>query len=362
MDQRSQNSVPVKSSPLTKTDVERKSRKSMSFILLIQPRAVLVLESQQSVGPLAPAWIQSYNSPHMAGIGFKKIPNSLPAWQVALASIVSPSHFHPVEIDGAQYHDVNSVGYVDLCAAVYADVSYGRYVRLPIAVSIGSENPERSNAKRSKIEYFENHTLAGYASNVSQSYNEELHRYYKFKVPKSVPGRSSRSIGKIKAVRQSIEKKLPTSIKHILKVLRGSNSRQQIEKLNDESNRTASITDISTKDVLGRSAKGHKTLNYITKFTEAYILRDDVQTRISECAQTLVERRRHLAQVNPTRWKRQCYGLRYQCVHGDCVGDDGEYADRDILACHVLRAHQNQVNLFTDNLTSMLNDCMSVVL
>ena len=298
----------------------------------------------------------------MAGIGFKKIPNSLPAWQVALASIVSPSHFHPVEIDGAQYQDVNSVGYTDLCAAIYADLSDGGYVRNSIAVSIGSENSERSNAKGSKPEYFENHTLAGYASNLhaamSQSYNEELHRYYRFKIPKSVHGQSSRSIGKIKALRQSIKRNLLTSIKYIP---RGSDSREQVETPNDESNRIASSTDISTKDDLGGSAKGHETLNYITKFTEAYLLRDDVQTRIYECAQTLVERCRHRAQENPARWKRVCYGIFYQCVYEDCVEDDVEYADRGDLFFHLLQRHPH-LPLSGDAFESTANRCMSVML
>ena len=365
MDQKPQTSVPVKSSPLMKADAERKSRKSTLFILLTQSRAVLVLECQPSVGPPAPSWIQSYNSSHVAGKGFKKILNSLPAWQVALASIVSPSHFHPVEIDGAQYQDVNSVGYVDLCAAIHADVSDGGYARSSIIVNIGSENFERSIAEKSKTEYFENHTLAGYASNLRaampQYYNEELHRYYRFKVPKSVHGRSSRSIGKIKALRQSIERKLPTSIKYIPKVLRGSNSREQVEISNDESNRTASSTDISTKDDLRGSAKGHETLNYITKFTEAYLLRDDVQTRISECAQTLVERCRHRVQENPARWKRECYGIFYQCVYEDCVEDDVEYADRGHLFFHMLQRHPH-LALSGDAFDSTANSCMSVML
>ena len=366
MDQNSQTSVPVKNSPLTKTYVERESRKSMCFFLLIQSRAVLVLECQQSVGPPAPSWIQSYNSPHMAGIGLKKIPNNLPAWQVALASIVSPIHFPHVEIDGAQYQDINTMGYIDLHAAIYAEVCQGDgYVGSPITVSISPESSKRSNVKNSKAKYFGKHAWAGYASNLraamSQLLHEDPHRHYRFEISQNVHDRSSRSIGKIKALSQSIERKLPALIKYIPDVLRGSNSREQVETSGDETSRTVSSLNISTKDDLGGSAKGHETLNFITKFTEAYLLREDVQTKISECAQTLVGRRRHRAQVNFARWRRQCYGLRYQCVYGECVEDDVEYADQDALTLHLLQRHPH-LPLHGDNLESMLDHCMRIVL
>lgn len=359
MDQKSQNTVPVKRSRLTKTDAERESRKSMCFNLLKQSRAVLVLECQRSAGPPAPCWIQSYSSPHMAGIGLRKIPNNLPVWQVALASIKSPSHSHHVEIDGVQDQDVNSVGCIDLYAAIYAEVCEGDdYVRSPVAVSIGPDESKCSYA------YFGNHLWEDASSihaAIPQDLHEELHRHYRFDISHPVHGRSSRTIGKTKAFKQSLQRKLPRTIKYIPAALRGSNSREQVEISNDESSRIASSTDVSTKDELRESAKGHETLSYITTFTEAYLLRDDVQTRIFECAQTLVERRRHRVQIDPIRWKRQCYGLRYQCVHGNCVGNNVEYGDRDTLTYHVLHRHR-RLSLFADNLASILNDCMSVVL
>ena len=138
----------------------------------------------------------------MAGKGLKKIPNNLPAWQVALASIVSPNHFHPVKIDGPQYQDVNSVGYIDLCAAICAEIceDTGCWRKL-IAVSIGSKNSERSNAKGSRNKYSENPALAASASDrhcgdMSQLLYEDPHRYYRFKTSKDVHDRPGRSIGK----------------------------------------------------------------------------------------------------------------------------------------------------------------------
>ena len=346
----------MKRSPLTKTDVERKYRQATCFDLLIQARAVLVLECQSSVGSPAPSWIQSYKSPHTAGIRLKKISNSLPVWQVAFASITSPIHSHHVEIEGAQYQDVNSVGCIDLYAAIYAEVCEGGgYVGDPVAVSIGPDESKCSYA------YFDNHIWAGYASIVHAAIpNEELHRRYIFKISQIVHSRSSRSIGKIKALRQSIERKLPTTIKHIPAALRGSDFREQVEISNDESSRTASSTDIPTRDNLGELAMGHKNLSYITKFTKAYLSRADVQARISECAKTLVERRRCRQQLDPGWWDRECYGLRYQCVHGDCAGNDVEYADRFTLIDHLSLRHPD--SLQWRNLTSMVNNCMSVVL
>ena len=305
MEQELQTCVSMKSSPLTEIDVERKSRMSMSITLLIQFRAVLVLGCQRSVGPPTPHWIlsYSYNSPHMFNIGFKKISNRLPVWQVALASIVSPSHIHPTKIDGTQNQDVNSVGYIDLCAAIYAEIceEYGFVPHNSITVSIGPESSERSNAKESSTEYVKNQPFAGYASglhvNMSRMYKEP-HHYCRFETSENVDEKSSRSIGKIKAFIPRIVRTLSASNKNL------SSSREPMATSTDKSNIMASSTYKLTNGNLGEFAMGHKTLGYITKISKAYLSRDDVQTRISECAQALVERRRHREQLD--RWVREC--------------------------------------------------------
>ena len=358
MDRKPQTSKPVKSSPLTRIDVERKSRMSMSMMLLTQFRAVLVLEWQPSIGPPKPSWIQSYNSPHMAGIGFRKIRNSLPAWQVALASIVSPSHLHPVEIDGTQYQDVSSVGYIDLCAAIYADVCEDPGCeQKPIAVSIGY--------KGSNTKYCETHVLAGFALDLhvamSKWLYEDPHRYYRFKISKNVHHRSSRSIRKIKALRPRIERRISTSNKYIANLLRRSTSREPMATSTDESNRVASSTYTLIKDDLGGSAIGDRNLRSITKFTEAYLLRDDVQRRMSECAQTLVERRRYCARLDPAQSERKGYRVCYRCVFGDCVEDDVAYEDPDTLSLHLQQKHPH-LALSADDFISTLKSGMSVVL
>ena len=365
MDQELQIRVSMKSSPLTEIDVERKSCMSMSIMLLIQTRAVLVLECQPSVGPPTPSWIQSYNSPHMASIGYKKVSNRLPVWQVVLASIASPTHIHPIEIDGGQYQSVESVGHIDLCAAIYAEI-YEEYdlVRRPVAVSIGPEGSERSNAKKSSTKNAENHALAGHASSLYVNMSrlcEELHRYYRFEISKNVHDRSSRSIGKIKALRPRIERRLSTSNKYIANLLRGSSSREPIATSTDKSTRVASSAYPLTKDDLGGSAIGYGKLRSITKITEAYLLRDDVQTMISECAQTLVERRRHRARLNLAQSERNGYRVRYRCVFGDCMEDDVEYADQDTLSSHLQQKHKH-LALAADDFISTLKSCMSVVL
>ena len=354
---------PVKGSPLTSFDVERKSRMSMGSMLLIQFRAVLLLECQPDVGPPTPSWIQSYNSLHIAGVGFKKIRNSLPAWQVALASIVSPSHFHPVEIDGAQYQDVSSVGYIDLCAAVYAEICedtgcWGK----PVAISIGSENSERSNTKRSRTRDKENPAWIACASDrhrqsVSRLLYEDLHRYYRFEIPKNVHDGSSRGIGRTKALRQRIERKLLTSIRYIPDVLRGSDSREEIETSNDESNRKASSTDTFFEG----STSGSQTLESMNKLTEAYLLRDDVQTSIAECAQTLVEHRRQREQLDPVRWRREYWRVRYQCKFGECEKFEVAYDDPDALSLHLLQRH-SYLDLSGDKLASIVRSCGCFVL
>ena len=192
------------------------SLSSLSIILLTQSRAVLVLECQPSVGSATPSWIQSYNSPTTAGMSFKSISNRLPVWQVALASIASPSHIHPVKINGVQYQDVSPIWDIDPCATIFAEV-----YEAPMAVSIGPEDYECSSTKRSKIEYPKNLPLAKYALNSRAARYKESHVHYRFKTCDSVRDRSRKSIGKIKALRSRAERKLST-MKYISEVLRGS--------------------------------------------------------------------------------------------------------------------------------------------
>lgn len=365
MDPESQTLVPVKNSPSTKTDAERKSRKFMSIILLTQYRAVLVLECQPSVGPATPCWIRSYDSLRMAGMSFKSISNRLPVWQVALASIASPSHIHPVKIDGAQYQDISPMWYIDTCAAIYAeiykadgDVHYP--LAMPIAISISPEDYEGPSAKRSKIEYPKNLPLAEYAFNSRAARYKVPHVHYRFKTSDSACDRSRKSISKIKALRSRVERKLSTSNKYISEVLRGYDSRKQSKISNDEPNNMSSCADTSTPDSFREFGTGHGTLQSIAKHTEAYLLRYDVQARIAETARALVKSRRYRAQDYPAQWERECYGLRYECVYGDCVADDAEYADRDTMRSHLLQRHQ--FDMFAHELESILDGCRSVVL
>lgn len=101
------------------------------------------------------------------------------------------------------------------------------------------------------------------------------------------------------------------------------------------------------------AAGGQETLKYMTKLAEAYLLRDDVQVRIFECAQTLVKRR--------SQWVRRDWGVRYQCVYGDCLEDDIELADLDTMSLHLLFNHPH-LDLSGNKLTSISKNCVSVVL
>ena len=358
MDPESHTLVPVKNSPSTKTDVERKSRNSMSIILPIQSRTVLVLEYQPSVGPPTPSWIHSYNSPHMAGIGFKSIPNRLPVWQVALASIASSSHIHPVKVDGTQYQDVSPMGYIYPCATIYPEVyKADGYMQSLMAVSIGPEDYKGSSAKRSRIKYIENHPLAEYALNPSASLYKSPHVHHRFETSDSVHDRSRKSIGKSKALRSRVERKLSTSKRFVSMVRRDSKSRRQSETSTGKSNSIISSTDTSTPDSLREFGTGHEILESIAKHTEAYLLRDDVQEEIAKSAWALVKSRRDRARYYPAQWERECYGIRYECVYGDCARDDVEYADRDTMRSHLLQEHSFLFLQSPDNFTSVLNKC-----
>ena len=52
----------------------------------------------------------------------------------------------------------------------------------------------------------------------------------------------------------------------------------------------------------------NKTLETIAKHTLAYISTEEVQERISQCAEILVAARRLRARSDQSRWERYCYG------------------------------------------------------
>ena len=52
----------------------------------------------------------------------------------------------------------------------------------------------------------------------------------------------------------------------------------------------------------------NKTLDTITEHTLAYISTNEVQARISQCAEILVETRRCRARAEPYKWQEKCYG------------------------------------------------------
>ena len=242
----------------------------------------------------------------------ESLPNELPVWQAALASIAPPSHFDPIEVDGEQCQDICTLGYIDPCAAIYREVCWGPYyVGEPVTVSIGPGKSKCSFAKRSNTKNLEDYASPGdsskvlYAAMPPSPYGKPYH-YYRFEHSESWDDWLAGGIDKSKGLRAWIEKKLSRSDQDTFEVPRGSDSRKQpIKPRAAEYTRKILSTDASIKDSLRESVKGNNTFKSMTKHTEAYLLRDDVQNSIAKCAQALVKRRRNRAKQEPDRWRRE---------------------------------------------------------
>ena len=326
--------------------------------------AVLTLQRQPPGIRPKPAWIQTYDRPRIAGILLESLPNGLPVWQAALASIAPPSHYNPIEVDGEQCQDICSLGYVDPCAAIYAEVCESDFSEwTSIFVSIGTGKSKRSFAKRINTKNLGDYASPGDASNVLHAaiprfpYGEP-HHYYRFAHSESRDDWLARGIHKSKVLRARIEERLSRSDQDTFEVPRGSDSKKHpIRPRAAESVRKISSMDASIKDSLRESAKGNNTMKSMTKHMEAYLLRDDVQTSIAECAQALVERRRYRAKREPDRWRRDCFGLRFHCLYESCIGDDVEYADRDSMREHLLQRHREMLTQSQESSDEALMKC-----
>ena len=84
----------------------------------------------------------------------------------------------------------------------------------------------------------------------------------------------------------------------------------------------------------------NKTLDEITRCTENYLRRPDVQEMIEQCAQILVDGRRGRARKDPQRWEKACFGAWYQCNVDRCPRAEKEYENREALRRHLKDKHQ----------------------
>ncbi len=81
------------------------------------------------------------------------------------------------------------------------------------------------------------------------------------------------------------------------------------------------------------------TTESIRKRTREYLDREDVQSKISEIADLLVEKRRDRVRCDPGRWEKFCFQTWYRCVIPGCPRAGKEYGSREALQWHLVDKH-----------------------
>lgn len=84
------------------------------------------------------------------------------------------------------------------------------------------------------------------------------------------------------------------------------------------------------------------TKESIYRQTRIYLDQEDVQSKINDTADILVEKRRCRAGDDLERWEKFCYRTWYQCKVRNCPRADKEYDSRRALHKHLLYKHSDQ--------------------
>jgi len=102
----------------------------------------------------------------------------------------------------------------------------------------------------------------------------------------------------------------------------------------------------------------NKTIETITKHTEAYLAHQEMRDWIDECAKILVNGRRERAKQNSQRWERTCFRAWYQCKCRGCPHGEKKYSKREELGKHLRNKHQAYDH---DELQRLLDGCKTIV-
>ncbi len=87
------------------------------------------------------------------------------------------------------------------------------------------------------------------------------------------------------------------------------------------------------------------TTEAIRKHTREYLDREDVQSKISEIADLLVEKRRDRVRCDPGRWEKFCFQTRYICKVPNCSRAGKDCGSRGALRWHILDKHYDRFSV-----------------
>lgn len=310
----------------------------------------------------------------------------IPIWQVAKATTAALTYFQPVIIDGVEYTGAGfGMTNVSAVAEIYSEVkTMNGNTRDSIILSVGSgSNTIHLRNRRILFREHQIHLL---------SESEQIHQrmvripgYYRLDVEEGLGqiqmdewrarGRVRTSIGSLIGRHRSRRGENPPRIK--LEPLRQGQRlflANRVHTVEDQTppkvptkrdpksakqaghqDRASQNSTVAPKDSSsGPTAVDNKskiprwsqpmdlTKESIYRCTREYLDREDVQSKVNEIAQILVNKRRERVKSDLERWERFCSGTWYQCRIHRCPRAEKEYGSRSALQAHLLDKHADQ--------------------
>lgn len=306
--------------------------------------------------------------------------HDVPIWKVARATSAAPTYFQKTKINDIEYLD-GGFGSNNPCIEIYDEVrkmnnNSEDFASIIISIGTGKKNTTgRFSDGIGLSQYFNYLNFAKKWATDAEATHMDMMKmkkkgdikfpYFRFNVEDGldvikldewrVRGPVRTTLGKgIGAMRFSGNK--DPALQPVLEGNHGDD--QKFAEKNDK--------DISTpQSSLPKWLQPkNKTLESISKHTEAYLAIAEVKEWIQKCAQLLVDNRRLRAQKDPQRWEKACFGAWYQCNIEKCRRAEKEYETCKALELHLLDKHREQYDRLPQNqekLMKALADCKVVV-
>lgn len=289
--------------------------------------------------------------------------HDVPIYQVARATSAAPTYFKPAKIGDLEYLD-GGFGANNPCVEIYDEVrkmnnNSESCIHIIVSIGTGKNNELARFAREGVSRYWNYLNFAKKWASESETthtdmmkkkqYSNTKFNYFRLNVEEGLGAmkldewkargamrlKLGRWIGRIRFAKPSAgvdgsppgqENGMMTEDEKIMSDSKGSSSDEHIPKWFRPKN---------------------KTLEEITRCTENYLEKEEVQISIKECARILVESRRCRARMDSQRWEKTCFGAWYQCNVEKCPRAEKEYESREALRKHLIDKHRNLCSTFT---------------
>lgn len=330
---------------------------------LTAPSVVLSYQKQLTKGMEKTYLFRTYKNLHRGANAKERmldrnpgLAHDVPIYQVARATSAAPTYFKPPKIGDLEYLD-GGFGANNPCIEIYDEVrkmNNNSESCIHIILSIGTgKNTELARFGGQGVSRYWNYlNFAKKWASDSEKTHEDMTKkqvqstikfnYYRLNVDE---GLAAMKLDEWKA-RGAMRVKLGRCIGHLrsskpsLSTAEEGASRPSHEDGRIGNEKIVADGEKSLEGIPKWLQPKNNTLDEITRCTERYLAKSEVQKNIDDCAQILVQSRRCRAKMDPQRWEKTCFGAWFQCNVEQCPRGEKEYDNREALRRHLRDKHQ----------------------